>query len=243
MGNKQPPIIRNCQPCYIENDPVNSNNVFENFMEGECNEFARSCALSIAENLGEKHPNPFVIFGKTGLGKTHLLQAILNNIQNAKPEHRSIYIQSESFCSSLTDAIKNQSDQAFLTLFSEEDVFILDDLNGFEGKPKTQQILRLIIDRFLHLGKQVILSTSVLPNEIRDMDVKLLSRISKGLLVELTLPNSQTMLEILQDKVKQSEFDVSKNTLETLAAKKFTCVREMEGKLITLIAKASHIVK
>jgi chromosomal replication initiator protein len=227
---------KNRQSFCIDNDPVSSFYLFENFISGDCNQVARSYVLKIAENpIGTIH-NPIAIFGKTGLGKTHLLHAIVNKIRENKPEYKVVNFQSETFCSHLVNAFKIDGISKFLKYFSKQDILIMDDLCYFDGKPATQQYLIRVLDQFLLHGKQVILSTSISPNEIRDVDSGLLSRISRGMLLELTIPDSQTMIEILNQKIIQFELEIPEPILKILASTTYTNIREMEGTSITLMA-------
>jgi chromosomal replication initiator protein len=226
------------QATYIANNLVGTDYTFDNFIAGSCNQDARNHALSIAGHPTKITHNPFVIYGKTGLGKSHLLQAVMRKIRDNHPGYKILNIPSETFCAKLVDATRNQRQSSFLKYFSRHDMFILEDLNYFEGKPVTQRFLKTVMDRFLKHGKQIILSISLNPYEIKEMDSGLLSRISKGMLVELTIPDSQTMFSILVQKVKQSEVSVPEPILKALASNSITCIRETEGILITAIAKA-----
>src|SRR5699024_3620782 len=155
----------------------NSNYVFDRFIEGDCNRLARSAAMAIAENPGDNSFNPFFIYGGTGLGKTHLIHSIGNK---AKKEYGSelavLYISSESFTNEFVQAIRYNRASEFTMFYRQIDVLIVDDIQFFSGKEKTQEEFFHIFNALHQDGKQIILSSDRAPREIPDIEERLISR-------------------------------------------------------------------
>jgi chromosomal replication initiator protein len=227
------------QSFLVTEEHVNSNHVFDTFVEGDCNKLARLCAISVAEKPGESMFNPFIVYGSNGLGKTHLLQSIFNDLRHNKPEYKAIYFRCETFCLQFVHSIRNNRTPDFLKYLYEQDTLIIDDLHYLEAKGQTQQLLIEIMDHYLNNGKQVIFSTKILPKDIMGLDNALLSRISNGLLVNLNVPKSQTIFDILKKKARQCAIDIPEIILNELAAKEYADIRELEGNLVSLIANAT----
>lgn len=237
--NRNKPIKKqgNRSIC-IANEPVSSAYTFDNFIAGNCNRVAWDVAMSIAENPVKAIHNPFVIYGNPGLGKSHLIAAIEHKTREDHPELNIVHLQAESFCSHLTEAIRNQNEWNFMRCFSKQDMLILEHMDHFAGKSAIQRYLVRVMDHLIDRGRQVILTSSVFPGELKEMDPKLISRITKGKVAEITNPDSETMFLILAQMVRQSEFEVPESLLKALASNPYKCVREAEGILIAAIAKA-----
>lgn len=232
-----------CESFNVSDEYVSSDYVFDTFIEGDCNKLARLSAISVAERPGETLFNPFIIYSATGLGKTHLLQSIHNKIRNDHPEHKAIYISAEHFCLNLISAIKNNTVIDFITHLYGQDTLLIDDIHSFEKKEKTQEILIQIIDHYLNNGKQIVFSTTILPEEMKNMAYGLVSRISKGLIVKLDRPNSNTIVEILKTKAKDFSIEIPDIVIEELASKDYPSIREFEGRFIVWLAKAKILNK
>ncbi|MDZ7689651.1 MAG: chromosomal replication initiator protein DnaA [Balneolaceae bacterium] len=183
-------------------DPnLNSNYVFERFIEGDCNRLARSAAIAISENPGSNSFNPFFVYGGTGLGKTHLIQSIGNKIKNEFGDDKSvIYVSSESFTNEFVQSIRNNRASEFSMYYRQIDVLIIDDIQFFSGKEKTQEEFFHIFNALHQDGKQIILSSDRAPREIPDIEERLISRFSWGLSADLQIPEYETRYAILEKK-------------------------------------------
>lgn len=209
--------------------------VFETFVEGDCNKLARFYAISATEKSKHRLFNPLIIIGAVGLGKTHLLHAIVNKVRRNNPENGILYFQAEDFCEQLVNSVKNNRINEFIGYLSELDTLLIDDIHCFAGKEKTQEILVQIIDHLLSRDRQVIFSTLILPAEIKQINDRLLSRILKGVALTLGMADSQTLGKILTMKAQRLEREISDSMLTELLSIEHNCIREAEGHLIRLI--------
>ncbi len=161
---------------------LNNNYVFDRFIEGDCNRLARSAAMAIAENPGSNSFNPFFIYGGTGLGKTHLIQSIGNKIKQTYEDDLAVlYISSERFTNEFVQAIRNNRASEFSMFYRQIDVLIVDDIQFFSEKEKTQEEFFHIFNALHQDGKQIILSSDRAPREIPDIEDRLISRFGWGL--------------------------------------------------------------
>ena len=236
---ENPFVIPGIQKTKIDSN-LNSNYVFERYIEGDCNRLARSAAMAIAENPGSSSFNPFFIYGGTGLGKTHLIQSIGNKI---KQEHGSelavLYISSESFTNEFVQAIRNNRASEFTMFYRQIDVLIVDDIQFFSGKEKTQEEFFHIFNALHQDGKQIILSSDRAPREIPDIEERLISRFSWGLSADLQVPEYETRYAILERKASDNGIELSHDVLEFIAHNFKSNVRDLEGAIIKLLAFAS----
>lgn len=222
-------------------DPnLNSNYVFERFIEGDCNRLARSAAMAIAENPGSNSFNPFFVYGGTGLGKTHLIQSIGNKAkQMFKDDLAVLYISSERFTNEFVQAIRNNRASEFSMFYRQIDALIVDDIQFFSNKEKTQEEFFHIFNALHQDGKQIILSSDRPPREIPDIEERLISRFSWGLSADLQLPEYETRFAILRRKASDNGIDLDDDILEFIAHNFKSNVRDLEGAIIKLLAQAS----
>jgi len=222
-------------------DPnLNSNYVFERFIEGDCNRLARSAAIAISENPGNNSFNPFFVYGGTGLGKTHLIQSIGNKIKQEFDEDQSVlYTSSESFTNEFVQAIRNNRASEFSMFYRQIDVLIVDDIQFFSGKEKTQEEFFHIFNALHQDGKQIILSSDRAPREIPDIEERLISRFSWGLSADLQIPEYETRYAILERKAGDNGIDLDHEIVEFIAHNFKSNVRDLEGAIIKLLAHAS----
>ncbi|MCW9707465.1 chromosomal replication initiator protein DnaA [Fodinibius salsisoli] len=236
---ENPFVIPGIQKTKIDSN-LNSNYVFERYIEGDCNRLARSAAMAIAENPGSNSFNPFFIYGGTGLGKTHLIQSIGNK---AKQEHGDelavLYISSESFTNEFVQAIRNNRASEFTMFYRQIDVLIVDDIQFFSGKEKTQEEFFHIFNALHQDGKQIILSSDRAPREIPDIEERLISRFGWGLSADLQIPEYETRYAILERKANDNGIELSHEVLEFIAHNFKSNVRDLEGAIIKLLAFAS----
>ena len=211
----------------------------DNFIEGECNRLARASGYAIANKPGGTAFNPLLIYGAVGLGKTHLANAIGIAIKEKQPNKIVLYVQSEKFAHQFIDAIKNQTTNDFVHFYQMIDVLIIDDVQFFAGKEKTQDVFFSIFNHLHQNGKQIVLTSDKAPVELQGMEQRLLSRFKWGLSADLSVPDLETRIAVLHKKMHGSGIELPKDVVEYLAYSINTNIREVEGALNTLLAQAS----
>ena len=222
-------------------DPqLNPNYNFNNFIEGECNRLARAAGLNIAMNPGKNTFNPLFLYGGSGLGKTHLAQAIGIDIKEKYPEKIVLYVSANRFQTQFMDAanVKNKLTD-FLHFYQMIDVLIIDDVHEFAGKPGTQNAFFHIFSHLHNIGKQLILTSDKAPSEMIDLEQRLLSRFKWGLVAELIPPDFETRVAILKAKSYNDGITLPEDVINYLANSITTNVREIEGTLISLLAQST----
>lgn len=225
----------------LEIDPqLNMNYTFDNFIEGECNRLARSAGLNIAENPGTGAFNPLFLHGRSGLGKTHLAQAIGIEIKKKFPDKIVLYVSANRFMTQYIDAttVKNKLTD-FLHFYQMIDVLIIDDVQELSGKTGTQNAFFHIFSHLHSMGKQLILTSDKPPVELKDLEQRLLSRFKWGLTAELLPPTYQTRLDILKAKSYQDGIALNPEVISYVAERVTSNVRELEGTLISLLAHST----
>lgn len=235
---KNPFIIPGLRKLNIDSN-LNPNYSFENFIEGDCNRLARSAGYAVAKKPGGTSFNPLLIYGGVGIGKTHLGHAIGIEIKNLYPEKTVLYVSSEKFTHQFIDAVRNNSVNDFSHFYQMIDVLIVDDVQFFSGKEKTQDIFFHIFNHLHQTGKQIVLTSDKPPVEMQGMEQRLLSRFKWGLSADLQVPSLETRIAILEKKMYADGIELPKEVVEYLAYSITTNIRELEGALISLIAQAS----
>lgn len=218
---------------------LNPNYDFENYIEGDCNRLARSAGIAVAEKPGVTSFNPLMVYGGVGLGKTHLIQSIGNKIRRDDKKHFVLYVSSEKFTTQFTDAIKNNSIQSFTNFYLQVDTLIIDDVQFFSGKEKTQEMFFHIFNHLHQSGKQIIMSSDRPPRDLKGLQDRLLSRFKWGLTADLQMPDFETRIAIISRKMESDGIYIPDDVVEYLAYSVDTNVRELEGVLISLIAHAT----
>lgn len=235
---KNPFIIPGLRKMNVDSQ-LNINYTFDNYIEGECNRLARSAGFAVSNKPGGTSFNPLLIYGSVGLGKTHLAHAIGIQIKNNFPEKTVLYVSSEKFTQQFIDAIKNNSQNDFVHFYQMMDVLIIDDVQYFAGKEKTQDVFFHIFNHLHQTGKQLILTSDKAPVEMQGMEQRLLSRFKWGLSADLQVPELETRIGILHKKLYADGIDLPKDVVEYLAYSITSNVRELEGALISLLAQSS----
>jgi chromosomal replication initiator protein len=235
---KNPFIIPGLRKLNIDSN-LNPNYSFENFIEGDCNRLARSAGYAVAKKPGGTSFNPLLIYGGVGIGKTHLAHAIGIEIKNLYPEKTVLYVSSEKFTHQFIDAVKNNSVNDFSHFYQMIDVLLVDDVQFFSGKEKTQDIFFHIFNHLHQTGKQIVLTSDKPPVEMQGMEQRLLSRFKWGLSADLQIPSLETRIAILEKKMYADGIELPKDVVEYLAYSITSNIRELEGALISLIAQAS----
>ena len=218
---------------------LNDSYTFERFIEGDCNQLARSAAWAIAQDPGGTRFNPYLVYGGVGLGKTHLIQAVGNYV-TARPHDRTVlYVSSERFTTEFVQSIQRNRISEFSTFYRQVDVLIVDDVQFFGGKEKTQEEFFHIFNALHQAGKQVVLSADRPPREIDGIEERLLSRFQWGLSADVQPPGLETRIAILQRKAVDDGIDLDQNVIEFIAHNIQSNIRELEGALIRLLAHAT----
>ncbi len=234
---RNPFIIPGIQKLQI--DPqLKPDNTFENFVEGDCNRLARSAGFAVSQNPGGTAFNPLMIYGNSGLGKTHLAQAIGIEVKEKFPDKVVLYVNANKFQTQFTEATRNNNRNDFLHFYQMVDVLILDDVHEFAGKEKTQETFFHIFNHLHQMGKQLILTSDKPPIELKGMEQRLLSRFKWGLTADLQTPDFETRMEILRRKVYKDGITLSEEVMEYIASHVSNNVRELEGALVSLLAQS-----
>lgn len=224
------------------NPNLNSNYSFENFVEGKCNKLARSAGKAIGSNPGGTAYNPIYIWGASGMGKTHLAQAIGIEVKNNYKEEKVVlYVPANKFQTQYSEAARKNTRNDFLHFYQIVDVLIIDDVHEFAGKPGTQDTFFHIFNHLQQAGKQLILTGDRPPAELNGIATRLISRFKWGLTTELTSPDFETRVAILNKKAHQDGIRLEKEIISYMAENIVGSVRELEGALISLMAHATLI--
>jgi chromosomal replication initiator protein len=212
---------------------------FDNYIKGESNQLARAAAIAISENPGETSFNPLFIYGGVGLGKTHLIQAIGNNISKKFPGKKIIYLSADIFTTQFVEAIQSNKVGEFSSFYNNIDVLIIDDIQFLTGREKTQDLFFHIFNN-LHQGrKQIILSSDRPPKDLKGMSDRLISRFQWGLSADIQAPDFETRIAILKNKSDNFGISLSNEILDYIAYNITSNIRELEGCLLKLLANAS----
>lgn len=221
-------------PVFHESN-LNSRYTFENFIVAENNELARAACYAVSQNLGMAY-NPLFIYGGVGLGKTHLLQSIGNEVVKNAPEKRIKYITSERFTTELVDSIKNQKIDKFKEHYQEMDLLIIDDVQFLSGREKTQNEFFHIFNALYQINKQVVISSDRPPKAIPTLEDRLRSRFEGGMITDISRPNLETRIAILESKLTERGFSMEAPAVRFIAENASQNIRELEGALNRVIA-------
>ncbi|MDI6767458.1 MAG: chromosomal replication initiator protein DnaA [Bacteroidota bacterium] len=218
---------------------LNPRYTFENYIKGESNQFAQAAALAVANSPGGTSFNPLVIYGGVGLGKTHLVHAIGNRVIQSGKSKKILYVSSEKFTVDFVESIQKDSVSDFSNHYRSLDILIVDDIQFFAGKEKTQDVFFHTFNTLYQSGKQIILSSDKPPKDLKGLNERLISRFQWGLTADIQPPDLETRIAILQKKCSDSRIELSHNIVEFIASNVTTNIRELEGCLISLLARAS----
>ncbi len=218
---------------------LNPKYTFSTLIRGDCNSLAFAASKSIAQNPGQNAFNPLVIYGGVGLGKTHMMQAIGNSVLENRITDAVLYVSSEKFAIDFVNAIQNGKIQEFSAFYRNIDVLIIDDIQFFAGKEKTQEEIFHIFNTLHQSNKQIILSADRPIKEIKGIEDRLISRFNWGLSTDIQAPDYETRKAIIQSKLKQSGVNLDPVVIEFIATNVTNNVRELEGCIVKLLAAHS----
>lgn len=243
MGDEYSPFQFKALNPLTVNSRLNPAYTFENFVEGDCNRLARSAGVAVAKKPGITSFNPLMLYGGVGVGKTHLVQAIGNEIRNNMPNKIVLYVDQNDFTTQFLNALQNHKLQDFQNFYLQVDLLILDDVQFLAGREKTQEIFFHIFNQLHQSGKQIIMTSDCPPRDMKGFQERLLSRFKWGLTADLQEPDFETKLAIIHRKMQADGIDIPTEVAEYLAYSVDTNLRDMEGVLNSLIFHATLLKK
>jgi chromosomal replication initiator protein len=221
---------------------LNPRYTFENFIVGSFNELAYAASQAVTKNLASAY-NPLFVYGGTGLGKTHLLQAIGNKIKQNNPTAKVQYLTSEKFSNEFISAVQNNTFSSFKEKYRHHDLLIIDDIQFFSGKMKIQEEFFHLFNALYEINKQVVFSSDRPPQVIPELEERLRSRFEGGMLAAITPPEYEARKAILRAKAAQRELIVPEEILEFIANNVQNNIRELEGALQSIFAQSKLLGK
>ena len=218
---------------------LNSFYSFERFIEGPNNQFAKAAAQKVSDTPGSQAFNPLVIYGGVGLGKTHLLHAIGNEIIETSPKTKVVIASSEKFTLDFISSIQKNNTAEFSKSYRKADALLIDDIQFFQKKEQTQEQFFHTFNELYQLGKQIVMTADRYPGEMSGLQDRLLSRFQSGLSVDVQPPNYETRVAILMEKSETNGLALPYDMIEFIAMHLKNNVRELESTIIRLLAHAS----
>jgi chromosomal replication initiator protein len=220
--------------------PLSDRYTFDHFVIGKSNELAAAAAHAVAQAPGKVY-NPLFLYGDTGLGKTHLMQAVAHEIQIRKPETRIAFVGTEQFTNDLVASIQSRQTQDFRRRYREIDLLLVDDVHFLKGKEATQEEFFHTFNALYEAGRQIILTSDRPPSEIPGLEARLVSRFQWGMVADIELPDLEHRIAILRHKAEQDhlELTIPEDVIRFIAEHVRSSVRELEGSIIKLLAYAS----
>jgi chromosomal replication initiator protein len=241
--------VKEAQPLRVESKAVshatnritghnlNREFTFDTFVEGKSNEMAKAAASQVANNSGKSY-NPLLMYGGVGLGKTHLMQAVGNEILRLKPDANVLYLHSQRFVQDMVKALQTGTMQDFMQYYRSIDALLIDDIQFFAKKLRSQEEFFHLFNSLLERGAQMILTSDKYPREIDGLEDRLKSRFVWGLTVEVEAPDLETRVAILMKKAEAEEVALDHEVAFFIAERIRSNVRELEGALRRVIANA-----
>lgn len=216
---------------------LNARFTFDNFVIGPSNRFACAASLAVAESPAKAY-NPLFIYGRVGLGKTHLIQAITHKIHQLHPQLKHCYMSSEQFTNDLINAIRNRSTAQFRKKYREIDVLLIDDIQFIAGKESTQEEFFHTFNNLHDNRRQIIITSDRPPKDITNLEERLSSRFAWGLIADIQPPDFETRVAILRKKIKREAVNVPDEVIYFIAEQIRTNIRELEGAMVRVAAYA-----
>lgn len=240
-SNNTLPLSQSKQVKDTKSETEKSNNLnpeysFESFVVGSFNELAHAASQAVVEDPGTAY-NPLFIYGKTGFGKTHLIQAIGNHIQN-NTGHQACYTTSEKFAVDYVNSVQDNNVNKFKKEYREHDVLIMDDIQFLSQKKKTQEELFHLFNTLYDNNKQIVFSSDMHPNYLKDMEDRLKSRFNAGMIVDISPPEQESRVAILNQKAKEKGLNLSEEIIDYIANSIESNIRELEGAVNAIAIQA-----
>ena len=218
---------------------ANYDYTFDTFIEGRSNEFALACCNSVAKNCGEKSVpdyNPLFIYGPSGMGKTHLITAIANEVRKNHPNFNIVYVTSETFGSDLVNALNTSHISNFQDKYRNADILLIDDVQFFAGKERMQEEFFHTFYKLHQEGKQIVITSDKPPKELLTLEERLRTRFEGGLIADISAPDYETRLAIINRKSELLELKMSSEVAEFMANRLKSNIRQLEGAVVRLKA-------
>jgi chromosomal replication initiator protein len=229
--------VRRLAPSVL-GGPINSTFTFDSFVEGKSNQLAKAAAIQVAGNPGRAY-NPLFIYGGVGLGKTHLMHAVANKIKENNSDARLAYVHSERFVGDMVKALQHNTINDFKTAYRSLDALMIDDIQFFAGKERSQEEFFHTFNALLESQQQVILTCDRYPKEVDGLEERLKSRFGWGLTVAIEPPELETCVAILMSKAAMSQVDLPEEVAFFIAKRIRSNVRELEGALRRVVATSN----
>ncbi len=237
-GNKAPTILN--APAPQDLDPhLNPNYNFETFIEGYSNKLSRSVAEAVAKNPAGTAFNPLFIHGASGVGKTHLANAIGTRIKELYPDKRVLYVSAHLFQIQYTDSVRHNTTNDFINFYQTIDILIIDDIQEFIGVTRTQNTFFHIFNHLHQNGKQLILTSDRAPVLLQGMEDRLLTRFKWGMVAELERPTAELRKDILRNKIHRDGLEFPSEVIDYIAENVNESVRDLEGIVIAIMARST----
>lgn len=214
---------------------VNPKYTFENFVVGSSNEYASAAAKKTAEAPGHIY-NPLFIYGNSGLGKTHLMQAIGNKIKEKNPSSNVIYVPCERFTNEFIVSIREYTTDKFRDKYRNTDVLLVDDVQFLENKEAVQEEFFHTFNELFNYNKQIVLTSDRKPSDLTTLNSRLRTRFGQGIIIDISIPNFETRMAILQKKAQAHNIEIDNSILEYIATNIRSSIRELEGALLNVIS-------
>ena len=224
-------MARECDPDLM----LNPRYTFDNFVIGSSNNFAHAAAKAVADSPARAY-NPLFMYGGVGLGKTHLMHAIGNQIKENFPTYKIVYVTSETFTYELIQSIQDNTNAQFRNKYRNVDVLMIDDIQFISGKVSTQEEFFNTFNALQTSGKQIVISSDKPPMEMLTLEERLRSRFEGGLITDIQQPDLETRIAILRKKASLENIDISEDVLAFIAEKVNSNIRQLEGSLTRVIA-------
>lgn len=219
----------------VKNDSLNDYYVFSNFVVGTSNQLAHAAAKSVSKKPGKSY-NPLFIYGDSGLGKTHLIQAIGHEAIINSPKTKVLYVSCETFINDFIDSVQGGKARDFKNLYRNVDILLIDDIQFLGGKEQTQEEFFHTFNHLHQKNKQVVLTADRIPKEIKGLEKRLITRFEWGMVADIQMPDFETRRAILQSKCQEKDINIDDDVINYIAENIESNIRELEGALTKVFA-------